>query len=153
MKKFIYIFIPIFIIFSMCLCSCNINFKKGKPTPYYYTNSLIKAMNKDKNYSCYVIDTNYYKKIEVTGENLSIIKGFISSLKNDNFIKDPNIKKDPPYKIYFKFKKEEYIVNVYDDKYISLYPYDGVYPMDYLDSSNIYKYYNLYSLMNFLYSR
>lgn len=153
MRKFTYIFIPVFIIFSLCLCSCSLSFKKSKPKPYFYTDSLIKAMNRENNFICYAIDTNYYKKIELTGENLSIIKGFIKCIKSEDFINDPNIKNDPPYKIYFKFKKEEYIINVYDEKYISLYPYDGVYPMDYLDSSKVYKYYSLYSLMKFLYLR
>lgn len=152
MKKLIYIFIPILVI-SFYLCSCNINYKNSKPQAYYYTNSLIKAMNKDNDYECYAIDTNYYKKIVLTGESLTIVRGFIKCIKTDNFIADPKLTKDPPYKIYFRFKNQKYIINIYDEKYVSIYPYDGIYPMDYLNCSNVYKFYNLYSLMNILYLR
>ncbi|WP_045516751.1 DUF4883 family protein, partial [Clostridium sporogenes] len=47
----------------------------------------------------------------------------------------------------------KYIINVYNKQYISVYPFDGNFPMDYIDMNNIPEAYNLYNLCNFLFNK
>ncbi|HID0886129.1 TPA: DUF4883 family protein, partial [Clostridium botulinum] len=59
----------------------------------------------------------------------------------------------PLYKIFFTFEKDKYIINVYNKQYISVYPFDGNFSMDYIDMNNIPEAYNLYNLCNFLFNK
>jgi predicted aminopeptidase len=98
-----------------------------------------------------VLDTNFYKEKELSQEDIEIIKNFSKSLKISNFIEKPKeLPEKPSYKLFITFKKEKYIINVYNEKYLSVYPWDGIYPMDYIDMEGIQAHYNLFSLCKYL---
>ncbi|HID0854230.1 TPA: DUF4883 family protein, partial [Clostridium botulinum] len=83
-----------------------------------------------------------------------LIKHFITLLKKENFkTLEKKSESKPLYKIFFTFEKDKYIINVYNKQYISVYPFDGNFPMDYIDMSNIPEAYNLYNLCNFLFNK
>ncbi|MBC8062514.1 MAG: DUF4883 family protein [Clostridiaceae bacterium] len=142
-KYFIFPLILLVLLFSSCTNPIN----KQKANKYYYTNEVSKHLTLDKNISGSIIDTNFYKEIELSKDSITTIKDFIDNLKKDNFIDLPKtLPAKPKYKFYLNFNKEKYVINIYTEKYISIYPWDGDYVMDYIDMTGVYLNYNLYGL-------
>jgi hypothetical protein len=153
-KKYILILLCTFFSLSLFGCNYNINkkiFTKGKPNNYYYTNLLMKDLSLENPKELYALYMNYYKKKDFSKEDLSTLADFFNSLNNDSFIEKPeNLPNKPIYKIFLKFNKNKYMINVYNENFISIYPWDGSYSMDYIDTSKMYKAYNLYGLCKYL---
>lgn len=127
--------------------SCSNPINKEKSNNYYYTNEVSKHLTLDKNINGSIIDTNFYKEIELSKDSIDTIKNFTHNLKKENFIDLPKtLPNNPKYKFYLNFDKEKYVINVYTEKYISIYPWDGNYSMDYIDMTGVYLNYNLYGL-------
>ena len=145
MRYYKFMFPLILLIFLFSSCSSPVN--KQKKYNYYYTNEVSKHLTLDKKISGTVIDTNFYKEIELSKDSITTIENFIRNLKKENFIDLPKgLPNKPKYKFYLNFDKEKYIINVYTEKYISIYPWDGDYTMDYIDMTGVYLNYNLYGL-------
>lgn len=99
----------------------------------------------------YALYMNFYKKKDFSKEDLSTFTEFFNSLNNDNFIEKPeNLEDKPSYKIFLTFSKNKYIINIYNENIISICPWDGSYKMDYIDTTKMYKAYNLYGLCKYL---
>lgn len=153
-KKYIVVIICAF--FCLNLFGCNYTFnktltKKNKPSSYYYTNLLMKDLSLEKPTELYALYMNFYKKKDFSVEDLSTFTEFFNSLNNDSFIQKPaNLSNKPIYKIFLTFSVNKYIINVYNENLISIYPWDGDYSMDYLDTNKMYKAYNLYGLCKYL---
>ena len=153
-KKYILILICTF--FSLSLFGCNYKFSKSiflksKPSKYYYTNLLMKDLSLEKPQELYALYMNFYKKKDFSKEDLSTFAEFFNSLNNDSFIEKPeNLPGKPVYKIFLNFSENKYVVNVYSENFVSIYPWDGSYSMDYIDTSKMYKAYNLYGLCKYL---
>ncbi|MBU3144727.1 DUF4883 family protein [Clostridium sp. CF012] len=151
-----YILIIICILFSLDLYGCNKKFNKNiftkaKPNNYYYTSSLMKDLSLEKPTELYALYMNFYKKKDLSVEDLSTFTEFFNSLNNDSFTEKPaNLPPKPIYKIFLTFSENKYIINVYNENFISIYPWDGSYKMDYIDTSKMYKAYNLYGLCKYL---
>lgn len=125
---------------------------KNKPNNFYYTNILAKNITLEKNYKCIVMESNFFKEKELSNENKIIIENFLKLLNKKNFTNKPkDLPKNPTYKIFFKFKDSKYIINIYNEKYISVYPFDGKYPMDYIYIYDIPAAYNLLNLCNYIF--
>ncbi|MBZ9688334.1 DUF4883 family protein [Clostridium estertheticum] len=153
-KKYISIIICIF--FSLTLYGCKYKFNKNifiknKPNTYYYTNLLMKDLSLEKPTELYALYMNFYKKKDFSVGDLSTFTDFFKSLNTDSFIQKPaNLTNKPIYKIFLTFSKNKYIINVYNENLISIYPWDGGYSMDYIDTTKMYKAYNLYGLCKYL---
>ena len=146
MKRCTYFLFPL-IVFVIFLTSCSNPINKEKGNTYYYTNEFSKHLTLDKKVSGNIMDTNFYKEIELSKDSITTIKDFVGNLKKANFIAQPStLPKKPKYKFYLDFDKEKYVINVYTEKYISIYPWDGDYSMDYIDMTGVYLNYNLYGL-------
>lgn len=148
MKKGSFIFLVLILIGGIVL-SVNLYLNRKKPNNYYYTNLLAKNLTLSENYEVRVLDTNFYKIEYLTEEDVAIVNNFIKELRKPNFISKPVfLEEKPKYKIFFTFpsSKEKYIINVYDNEYISVYPWDGEFTMDYISMKNVVPRYNLYSL-------
>lgn len=158
LKKFLKL---IFLISISCflLTSCNIvlpidGLKGKKPNNFYYTNLLAKNITLEKQYKVTILETNFYKGSEINKKDKELIKHFITLLKKENFkTLEQKPESKPLYKIFFTFEKDKYIINVYNKQYISVYPFDGNFSMDYIDMNNIPEAYNLYNLCNFLFNK
>lgn len=137
----------IFLCFCILLTGCNFNLNKEKNWNNFYTKQLAKALDSNNSFAFSVTDTNFYKELTLSPEDATSLKSFISSLKSENFIAKPkDLPQKPKYKLYLKFKNEKYVIDVYTEKYITLYPWDGYYEMDYIDMTDIFLNYNLYGL-------
>jgi hypothetical protein len=132
----------------------NFTVTKKKPSNFYYTNGLAKNLTLDSSISINLLDTNFYKEVQLSAEDIDTVKKFTKALKKNNFIEKPaELPAKPAYKLLFTFSKEKFVVNVYDEKYLSVYPWDGTYPMDYIDMAGIQALYNIYGLCKYLIPR
>ncbi|MBU3159776.1 DUF4883 family protein [Clostridium frigoris] len=142
--------------FSLSLFGCKYNFNKNiftknKPNNYYYTKLLMKDLSIESPKELYALYMNFYKKKDFSKEDSTTFVNFFNSLTNASFINKPiNLPAKPIYKIFLTFNKNKYVLNIYNEKYISIYPWDGDYKMDYIDTSKMFKAYNLYGLCKYL---
>lgn len=108
-------------------------------------------LSTEKPTEIYALYMNFYKEKDFDHEDLSIFSDFFNSLKNDSFIEKPaDLPEKPLYKIFVSFSENKYIINLYNENFISIYPFDGDYKMDYINTSKMYKAYNLYGLCKYL---
>ena len=141
----------ILVLLSFILISCNYSISRKKPTNLYYTNLLAKNLTLKNISNAVVVETNFYKEKNIPLEDLETIKAFATNLTKANFIDKPkDLPKKAVYKILLTFNKDKYVINIYSDKYISIFPWDGNYPMDYIDMENIQLSRNLYNLCKYI---
>lgn len=163
MKRKISILV-IIILFSILSFGCafkigsmtinNFTVTMKKPNKYYYTNNIAKYLIQNSSVKIKLLDTNFYKEKELSQDDIDTIKNFTKALKKANFIEKPKeLPQKPTYKLFLTFDKEEYIINVYNEKYIAVYPWDGTYSMDYVDMNGTQNLYNLYGLCKYLIPR
>lgn len=153
-KSCISLLIIIGISFVFTSCSSITILNKKKKNNFYYTNIVAKNVTLEKSYRCTVVDTNFYKEKELTTQDSLVVTNFIKSLNTKYFISKPkDIPDKPVYKMFLTFKKEKFVVNVYNKKYLSVHPWDGYYEMDFIDMSSIPSSYNLFNLCNYLIPR
>jgi len=142
--------------FSLSLFGCTYNFNKNifnksKPTNYYYTKLLMKDLSLKPPTELYALYMNFYKKKDFSKDDLTTFSQFFNSLTNASFIAKPaGLPAKPLYKIFLTFSENKYVINIYDEKFISIYPWDGDFDMDYIDISKMFKAYNLYGLCKYL---
>lgn len=162
--KKIFLYIVIVLLIPLILIGCrvklgsyiinNFTVTRSKPNNYYYTNNLAKNLTLETEFKVKLLDTNFYKEKDLSKEDVDTIKNFAKSLKKSNFIDKPKELPDKPlYKIFLTFSKDKYVINVYNEKYIAVYPWDGSYTMDYVDMDGIQTLYNLFGLCKYLIPR
>ena len=150
-KKLLIIIMLIIFLFNFTGCSFITNFLNDeKPTNFYYTNGLITFYKQEKPESVTIFYSDLYKERSLDKKNYVEIENFLNELKSEFFIEKPsNLAEVPAYKIYVEFEKIKYVINVYNEKYISIYPWDGKYDMDFVDMTKIPLAYNLYGLCKY----
>lgn len=141
----------ILILLPLLLLGCNTNLSGKKMSNFYYTNLLAKNLTLETAYKCSVIDTNFYKEKVLSKEDTDTIKKFMGALNKNSFVEKPvNLPQKPIYKLIIVFSKEKYVVNVYNEKVVSVFPWDGSFKMDYIDMSKLQVSYNLYGLCKYI---
>ncbi|WP_461206495.1 DUF4883 family protein [Clostridium sp. DL1XJH146] len=153
MKKGSLIFIISLLIVSIVLLSYY-EINKKKPNNYFYTNSIAKNLKISANTEINFFDMNFYKTVHAEETEIDEINLFFDYLSITDFsLKPIDIPKTPKYKIYFTFKdtKEKYVINIYNSKYISVFPWEGDFEMDYVDMSNVPIRYNLYKMCEYIF--
>lgn len=145
MKKLLYIFFISILLLNLTACNNIKTFKEKKPHKNYYTGLLITDMKSENKYLIILLDTNFYKKVTMDKAECDLIKKSMLALNNDNFIDKP---KDIPnkalYKIYFTFKNHKFVAEIYNQKYMCVYPWDGSYEKDYINMDSLPAAYNLF---------
>lgn len=151
-KKLIYI--VIIIVIGLNFTGCTSPLKREKPYNFYYTNLLTRDVKLENSFLGIVLDTNFYKEKTLTKDQNTTAKNFILNLHRNNFVTKPkDLPAKPPYKIYFTFKTDKYVIEVYNEKYVSVYPWDGSYPKDYINMDGMPISYNLYALCKYVIPR
>ena len=122
-----------------------------KPSSYYYTNLLAKDSGLEKKYKVLIIDMNFYNERLINNGNIDTVNSFIHSLTNKNFISKPkDLPSKPLFKIIFSFSKDKFVINVYNENYLSIFPWTGNYEMDYISMKDIPVSYNLLNLSKYI---
>jgi hypothetical protein len=151
LKRFNLIIIILLLLLST-LTGCSsenpkyINFST-KPNNHYYTDQLKNKILTDENFTIYVFDTNLYKEIEVSKEENPIIKNFISSLISDNYSND-EVKNKEIYRLKIVFSDDKYLIKVFDNSVVSIFPWDGNYQEDIISIKDLPLRYNLLDFCN-----
>lgn len=155
MKKLLCYFstiLSIIILFTGCNNLDLLNFKSQKPSTFYYTNILLKDLSREKSPKCIIIETNFHKGKQLDASSINDLTSMFKSLNEKDFIKVPkNLPDKPAYKMIISFKQEKMLINIYSANYISVYPWDGVYPEDYISTGKIPISLNLYNLGNYIF--
>lgn len=150
MKRFISIVITLLLLFTLTSCGVEnpkyINFST-KPNNHYYTDQLENKILTDENFTLYVFDTNLYKEIEVSKEENPILKNFISSLALDNYFNN-EIKNKEIYRIKVVFNDDKYLISIFDNSTVSIFPWDGNYKEDIISIKDLPLRYNLLDFCN-----
>ncbi|EGT3616627.1 hypothetical protein FHH43_10340 [Clostridium perfringens] len=142
MKKFTTIFILI-LCFSLALISCskaNI-FPKEKPSLNYHTKNLSEIVSKD-NVKIRILDMNIYSEVIVDSEDSRILEDLLKSLKDSNFIQEEPLPNKPLYKFFIDLNSTKYVIDIYGDDLLTLYPWDSDVSKDYIslkDTPNAFK--------------
>ncbi|ATD55468.1 DUF4883 family protein [Clostridium chauvoei] len=123
---------------------------KNKPTPYFYTEEIYTKLVNKESYTLKIFDLNVYKYYDVNPEEHSILLEFIESLKESSYdtTLEENIK--PRYKLIIEFENAKYVINAFNDKQISVYPWDGIYKEDIITMEDVPAYYNLYKFCEYI---
>ncbi|MGL5245685.1 MAG: DUF4883 family protein [Sarcina sp.] len=130
--------ILIILSFNMISCSKISYIINKKPSNDYYTQCLYKDIN-EYNFNISILDTNVYAEITVDKEDNRILNDMISSLTPESYLTEipTNLPNKPLYNIYIKSDKNKFVIEVYGDNIISIYPWDGNYSKDYISLSNV----------------
>lgn len=138
-------------------CAVNINefIDKNKPNKFYYTLNLVNDFSKNPNHSVNVLYLNFYKSQKLNEGEILILRKFFKNLKNSDFISKPNDLPDKPvYKLFCMFDNEcRYIIEVYNERYLCIYPWDGYYNEDYIDMKNTYNAYNVMGICKYIFDK
>lgn len=152
MKKgslIVLILVSIFSIFFLVKKELN----KKKPYDFFYTNLLAKNLTFYEEADIEALNISFYKTKELSESDIDTIKDFMKQISQNSFSQKPlDLPEAPKYKLFFSFGNgEKYIINVYNSKYISVFPWDGDLSMDYANMSNIPTRYNIYNLCNYIF--
>lgn len=123
---------------------------RTKPNTHFYTGEIYSNLSNDKPYTLKVFDMNVYKYFDVNTEEHSIILEFIDYLKETNFNIEIDPELTPRYKLIIEFEDSKYIINAYNDKELSVYPWDGTFPEDTISINGIPDYYNIYKFCEYI---
>ncbi|SCN21685.1 hypothetical protein N3C_0364 [Clostridium sp. N3C] len=125
---------------------------RQKPNTYYYTDMLVKEIKINGISNVLTLETNLNKERNLKDEDIKSLINFFNLIKTKNFLaSSPKLPKKPEFKFYISSGNEKYVINVYNEKYISVHPWDGNYPMDYIDMTDMKPLYNLYYFCKYIF--
>ncbi|MBB6622206.1 DUF4883 family protein [Clostridium gasigenes] len=123
---------------------------KTKPNTHFYTGEIYSKLSKDEPYTLKIFDMNVYKYFNVNTREHSIVLEFIENLKDPNFNIEIDSKLEPRYKLIIEFEDSKYVINAYNEKELSVYPWDGTFPEDTISMEDVPDYYNIYKFCEFI---
>lgn len=139
--KYLKILFSFFICFSLCGCFLDdpkyITFET-KPTTYYYSDELYSKLKENPSFTLQVFDCSFYKYYDVPKEDYDIVESFLTSLRTENYLEEvPEEFKDirAKYKLIISLGSSKYIINAYSSDLDTIYPYDGSFKEDIIDST------------------
>lgn len=136
MKKLIFLTI---LLFTLNMISCNtIPYQKIN----YNTNNLtylkeLQRLNLETVINIKIIENKFYKEKPVEKEDLKIFQELFQLLDEKNIIKPLDRDTEFLYKIQITTDKKKYFIDVYGNDIISIYPFDGVNPKNFLLVNNL----------------
>lgn len=152
--KYLKLFLVLIIVCLIPGCSMKQNPEyislKTKPNTHFYTGEIYNKISKGESYTLKVFDMDVYKYFDVNIEIHSIVIEFIDSLKESSFNIEIDDKLTPRYKLIIEFNDGKYIINAYNDKELSVYPWDGTFPEDTISMEGVSDYYNVYKFCEYI---
>ena len=149
MKK---LFVFIFIFITTLLVSCsNIEYSRNvtKPVENYYTKS-IKSLKSEEIKEIKLIENKFYKEVILDKTSSNLILEMINSLDESKTVEALNDYIECLFKLHIESNSNKYVIDVYGNDIISIYPWDGIYEKDFLDISSLPLSLKAESICNFL---
>ncbi|MEG2018112.1 MAG: DUF4883 family protein [Clostridium sp.] len=149
-NKLIIMFLIVCILSCTGCTSVDKLFNKNKPSANYYTENLVKKLSSEKPKTIKVFFKEFFDELTFPETECTDILSFIYILNDKNFIEKPSDLPDTyKYKVYVEFNDIKYAITIFNEKYISIYSWDGDYVVDYVDMTDIPLQLNLYSICKF----
>ena len=148
-KKFLILFIIIITITTGCT-NIKLSLNKEKTCLNYYTQELISNLNKTEPTRISVFYKEFFKEFDFPSTESKDTISFLNSLNESYFIEKPNdLPESYKYKVYIEFPNKKYGITIFNEKYISIYGWDGKYEVDYLNITEVPTSYNLYGICKY----
>ncbi|MGG5461588.1 DUF4883 family protein [Clostridium sp. B9] len=135
-KKLLILIITLIMCVGLISCSKNNFLNKEKPSLNYHTESLKEDLAKSKP-KVRILDMNIYSETVVNEEDIRIVKDLTDSLKDDNFLKEEDIPKKPLYKFFIDVNSNKYVIDIYGDDFLTLYPWDSTLSKDFITLKDV----------------
>lgn len=131
MKKLVYVFLFISL-FSLIGCNTieYMNYNK-KPNQTYYSDKLKNSLNSNIQ-NIKIIENNFFKEINLDENQVKLISEMINEIDSTDVLTDKiSIESEKSlFKIYVETKSENFIIDVYGNDVLTIYPWDGIYEKD-----------------------
>lgn len=153
MKNFYIILLSLFVMLLFSSCS-NLPISLNKKSDNnYYSKQIKYNFNSEEIETVTAFEVNYSKEITVNKDDANIINKFLSDVEKNSYITKPSdLPEKSTYKFFITFKNnEKFVIEVFNEKYVSIYPWDGNYSPDYIDMTSVHALYNLYGLCKYLF--
>lgn len=153
MKKLLYCCVLVLLIGTLCGCTNTkfISFEK-KPSNSYYSDELYKLISSN-DYSLKILNMNMYKQKEISDDEKTVLMNFFKHMdKEKNIINNQNSITDKiQYKMFIESNHVKYVINIYNENYVAIHPWDGEFIEDIIYSEGIPKNYNLYGFCKYVF--
>ena len=117
----------------------------SKKDPAYYSKEIYSKILDNEEFTMVLFNNNLYKDISIDSSENDIVKEFFSSISEANYENQETPKETEPYEIRIEFSDgEKYVINVYNNNLVTLYPWDGNYPEDVISMEGVPVHYNLF---------
>ncbi|MCM1990647.1 DUF4883 family protein [Oceanirhabdus seepicola] len=156
MKARSILLLPIILLCFLSLLYFKVYHHYEKPSKNYYINRLCYELDLENetlnNTEISLLITNYYKYISLPDEHKKSVISSIKTFENHTFEGDYELSnKKPLFKYIIKIDDEKYVIDVYDDDFLTVYLWDGKYPKDMITMKNSYPYENLFQISEYIY--
>ncbi len=136
MKKLLILITAVLLCLGFISCNTMNIFNKEKTSLSYHTKNLEKALE-NTTPKIRILDMNIYSEIVVDEEDIRILKDLVLSLKDNNFIPKEELPKKPLFKLFANIDKEIYVLDIFGDDLVTLYPWDSDFDKDYISLKEV----------------
>ena len=149
-NKLLILVIAIILITCTGCTNIKLSLNKEKSKLNYYTQELISTINKSDPKDISVFYREFFKEFDFPEAESKDIIGFLNSLDESYFIEKPDdLPESYNYKVYIEFTDKKYAITVFNEKYISIYDWDGKYEVDYVNITEVPTAYNIYGICKY----
>jgi hypothetical protein len=149
-KKFLVLIILIILTISTGCTNIKLSLNKEKMQLNYYTHQLVDSINEAKPTRISVFYREFFKEFDFPSTESEDIMSFLNVLDESYFIEKPtDLPESYKYKVYFEFDNKKYGITIFNEKYISIYSWDGKYEVDYVNITEVPTSYNIYGICRY----
>ena len=142
---FLIFFITIAFTFKFLFSTYRINIE-NKSEILYSFNSL------DENtLSIKILETKFNAQRTIKNDDLNILKSMLKGIDDSTRISDPNILTQSLFKIYINDDKKKYVIDLYGDDILSIYPWDGTTEKEFISAKKLPNSLNPESICNYIF--
>lgn len=142
-----------FLLFSiLIMTSCTFEINKDVQDPCKYIDKLKSELDTSKISSLELLEVKFNRNFLIDDYKNEMLTNSIDYLCIDNIENlDDNFNETPTYKLFITFdSKEKFVIEVFKDGLVSVFPWDGKGNKEYFSSANIPEGYKLYNYCEFI---
>ena len=98
-----------------------------------------------------LLETKFNAKKTIKGGNLDIFNNMLEAIDKSERISNPNIITESLFKIYISDSKEKYVLDLYGDDILAIYPWDGSTQKEFVSVKKLPNSLNPESICNYIF--
>ena len=98
-----------------------------------------------------VLETKFNAKKTIENDDLVILKNMLKGIDSSVRIENPNISTQSLFKIYINDDEKKYVIDLYGDDILSLYPWDGTTEKEFISVKKLPNSLNPESICNYIF--